>query len=255
MRFASLGSGSRGNSLIVDAGDTRLLVDCGFSTKATVARLSRLSIDPDEIDAVLVTHEHADHIAGVFKFCSRFGIPVYLTNGTYLAATRSQSPLSEFHLIDSHTAFSIGSLEIHPFPVPHDAREPVQYVFSDGNYRLGVLTDTGSITPHIIEMLRRCDALVLECNHDMRMLAESAYPEHLKRRISGNLGHLGNAQAVSLLQRIETKQLQHIVAAHLSEQNNRPELVVNALASALNCAEDWIGVACQEGGFAWRQLC
>lgn len=254
MRFASLGSGSRGNSLIVDAGDTKLLLDCGFSLRATEEKLRRLSVSPEDIAAVLVTHEHSDHIAGVFKFASRFGLPVYLTHGTHLAAPRGKSPLPDCRLIDSHASFAINGLEIRPFPVPHDAREPVQYVFSDGKRRLGVLTDSGSITQHIVDVLRVCDALVLECNHDPELLASSAYPTHLKRRISGSFGHLGNDQAASLLRQIETRQLQHIVAAHLSEQNNRPELAVSALASVLNCTEDWIGVACQENGFGWRQL-
>ncbi|MBL0168796.1 MAG: MBL fold metallo-hydrolase [Propionivibrio sp.] len=254
MRFASLGSGSQGNCLIVDAGDTRLLLDCGFSTRATLEKLARLGISPEEIDGVLVTHEHSDHIAGVFKFACRFGIPVHLTHGTYTAAPRGKTPLPECRLIDSHASFAIGSLEIHPFPVPHDAREPVQYAFSNGKHRLGVLTDSGSITQHIVDVLRVCDALVLECNHDQDLLAASGYPLHLKRRIAGNFGHLDNTQAASLLRQIETQQLQHIVAAHLSEQNNRPQLVVKALASALNCAEDWIGVAGQENGFGWRQL-
>lgn len=254
MRFASLGSGSQGNCLVVDAGDTKLLLDCGFSTRATVEKLGRLALSPDAIDGILVTHEHSDHIAGVFKFASRFGIPVYLTHGTHSAAPRGKSALPECRLIDTHFSFAIGSLEIHPYPVPHDAREPVQYAFSNGVHRLGVLTDSGSITPHIIDVLRVCDALVLECNHDQDLLAASAYPLMLKRRISGNFGHLDNTQAASLLRQIETRQLQHIVAAHLSEQNNRPELAVNALASALNCTEDWIGVACQESGFGWREL-
>ena len=254
MRFASLGSGSQGNCLIVDAGDTRLLLDCGFSTRATLEKLARLGISPEEIDGVLVTHEHSDHIAGVFKFACRFGIPVYLTHGTCIAAPRGKTPLPECRLIDSHAGFAIGSLEIHPFPVPHDAREPVQYAFSNGKHRLGVLTDSGSITQHIVDVLRVCDALVLECNHDQDLLAASGYPLHLKHRIAGNFGHLDNTQAASLLRQIETQQLQHIVAAHLSEQNNRPQLVVKALASALNCAEDWIGVAGQENGFGWRQL-
>ena len=254
MRFASLGSGSQGNCLIVDAGDTRLLLDCGFSTRATLEKLARLGISPEEIDGVLVTHEHSDHIAGVFKFACRFGIPVYLTHGTCIAAPRGKTPLPECRLIDSHASFAIGSLEIHPFPVPHDAREPVQYAFSNGKHRLGVLTDSGSITQHIVDVLRVCDALVLECNHDQAMLAASGYPIQLKRRIAGNYGHLDNRQSASLLRQIETQQLQHIVAAHLSEQNNRPQLVVKALASALNCAEDWIGVAGQENGFGWRQL-
>jgi len=254
MRFASLGSGSQGNCLIVDTGDTRLLLDCGFSTRATIEKLARLGISPEEIDGVLVTHEHSDHIAGVFRFACRFGIPVHLTHGTHAAAPRGKTPLPECRLIDSHDIFAIGSLEIHPFPVPHDAREPVQYAFSNGQHRLGVLTDSGSITQHIVDVLRVCDALVLECNHDQAMLAASGYPIQLKRRIAGNYGHLDNRQSASLLRQIETQQLQHIVAAHLSEQNNRPQLVVKALASALNCAEDWIGVAGQENGFGWRQL-
>jgi phosphoribosyl 1,2-cyclic phosphodiesterase len=254
MRFASLGSGSQGNCLIVDTGDTKLLLDCGFSTRAMLEKLARLAVAAEEIAGVLVTHEHSDHIAGVFKFASRFGIPVYLTHGTLVAAPRGKSQLPDCRLIDSHASFAIGSVEIFPYPVPHDAREPVQYVFSDGQHRLGVLTDSGSITPHIVDLLRVCDALVLECNHDADLLAASDYPFMLKRRIAGNFGHLDNRQAASLLQQVETQQLQHIVAAHLSEQNNRPELAVNALASALDCGKDWIGVACQESGLAWRQL-
>lgn len=254
IRFASLGSGSRGNSLIVDADGTKLLLDCGFSTRATVEKLGRLSVSPDEISGILVTHEHSDHIAGVFKFACRFGIPVYLTHGTYSAASSGKPLLSDCHLIDSQASFAVGDIEVQPFPVPHDAREPVQYAFSDGKHRLGVLTDSGMITQHVVDVLRVCDALVLECNHDPGLLFASSYPMHLKRRISGNFGHLANDQATALLRQIETRQLQHIVAAHLSEQNNRPELVVRALASELNCADDWIGVACQERGFDWRQM-
>lgn len=254
MRFASLGSGSRGNSLVVDAGDTQLLVDCGFSTRATVERLGRLGVSPEEISGILVTHEHSDHIAGVFKFAGRFGIPVYLTHGTHATWLRNGSPAAECRLIDSHETFAIGGLEIRPFPVPHDAREPVQFVFSNGLHRLGVLTDTGSITQHIVDVLCICDGLVLECNHDPGLLAASNYPMTLKRRISGNFGHLDNAQAAYFLRQIKTQKLQHVIAAHLSEQNNRPQLAVSALASVLNCSEEWIGVADQESGFGWRQL-
>ena len=251
MRFASLGSGSRGNALIVDVGDTRVLLDCGFSVKATVERLGRLGIAAESIDAVLLTHEHSDHLGSAARFAARFGLPVYLTYGT-------QQALSDCwpncRLIDSHQTFAIGSLEVQAFPVPHDAREPVQYVFSDGQHRLGVLTDCGTVTAHALSMLDACDALILECNHDTRLLAESSYPAMLKRRISGNFGHLGNGQAAELLTRIETSRLQHIVAAHLSEQNNRPELAVTALATALGCDAEWIGVASQASGFDWRQL-
>ena len=251
MRFASLGSGSRGNALIVDVGDTRVLLDCGFSLKVTVERLARLDITPESIDAVLLTHEHSDHLGSAARFAARFGLPVYLTYGTQQALSDCWP---DCRLIDSHQTFAIGSLEVQAFPVPHDAREPVQYVFSDGQHRLGVLTDCGTVTAHVLSMLDACNALVLECNHDTRLLAESSYPAMLKRRISGNFGHLGNGQAAELLTRIETSRLQHIVAAHLSEQNNRPELAVTALATALGCDAEWIGVASQASGFDWRQL-
>jgi phosphoribosyl 1,2-cyclic phosphodiesterase len=254
MRFASLGSGSQGNALVVEAGDTRVLLDCGFSTRSTVEKLARLGVSPEALRGVLVTHEHSDHIAGVFKFARRYELPVFLTHGTFAAAPRGKTPLPECRLIDSHTPFAIADLEIHPFPVPHDAREPVQYAFSSGSHRLGVLTDTGSITSHIVDVLRSCDALVLECNHDPEMLAASDYPAMLKRRISGRLGHLDNDTAASLLRQVDTSKLQHLVAAHLSQQNNRRELAVAALAAVLNCAEDWIGVASQEAGFSWREL-
>jgi phosphoribosyl 1,2-cyclic phosphodiesterase len=254
MRFASLGSGSRGNALVVETGDTRVLLDCGFAAQTTAEKLAQLGVAPESLSCVLVTHEHSDHIAGVFRFARRYGIPVFLTHGTHAAAPRGKLPLPECQLIDSHTAFSIGDLQIQPFPVPHDAREPVQYAFSDGAHRLGVLTDTGSITPHIVDVLRSCDALVLECNHDSALLAASDYPAMLKRRISGPLGHLDNDAAASLLRQIDTSRLQHLVAAHLSQQNNRRELAVAALATVLNCSDDWIGVACQEDGFAWRQV-
>lgn len=254
MRFASLGSGSRGNSLIVDSGATRLLVDCGFSTRSTLARLARLGIEAESIDAVLVTHEHSDHIGGVGRFSARFDIPVLLTHGTLVGLGEAHPRLKDFRVIDSHQAFTFGDLEILPFPVPHDAREPVQFVFHDGAHRLGVLTDCGSVTPHAIDVLRQCDALVLECNHDAALLASSSYPAVLKRRVSGSFGHLENGQAASLLSCVERGRLQHVIAAHLSEENNRPHLAQNALAQVLNCQPEWIGVAAQNDGFDWRQL-
>lgn len=254
MRFASLGSGSQGNALIVDVGETKVMVDCGFSVRTATQRLARLGTAPDELAAILVTHEHGDHVGGVFAFARRHQLPVYLTHGTHAAAARGLTALPQCRLIDGYTPFAIGGLEVTPFPVPHDAREPVQYAFGDGNRRLGLLTDTGSITPHIVDVLGACDALMLECNHDQDLLAASRYPASLKRRIGGRFGHLENGQAATLLRQIETGRLQHLVAAHLSQENNRPELAVRALAAAVGCSEDWIGVAEQEGGFDWRQV-
>lgn len=254
MRFASLGSGSRGNALLVEAGSTRVLLDCGFGIRDTVRRLERLAVAPGTLSAILVTHEHSDHIAGVFKFARRYGLPVWLTHGTLAAAPLPAGEMPPLVPIDGHSAYALGDLQVLPYPVPHDAREPVQYVFSDGTRRLGVLTDAGSLTPHLLAMLDACDALLLECNHDAEMLAGSSYPPSLKRRIAGRLGHLDNATAASLLAQVDVSRLQHIVAAHLSEQNNRVELAVGALAEVLNCAPEWIGVADQEAGCDWRQI-
>ncbi len=254
MRFASLGSGSRGNALIVEAGPTRLLLDCGFGPRETASKLGRLGLSPEDLSGVLVTHEHSDHVAGAFKLASRHNLTVWMTHGTFAASPRGRSEIPDVEFIDGQQAFRVGDLEIHPFPVPHDAREPVQFVFSDGRHRLGVLTDLGSSTPHVERMLTKCDALVLECNHDEDMLHRGGYPAHLKRRIAGRFGHLDNAASAALLGALDTRGLQHLIAAHLSQQNNTPSLARAALAGALGCAETWVGVASQEDGFDWRAL-
>ena len=253
MRFASLGSGSRGNALLVEAGTTRLLIDAGFGPREMSRRLERLGVAADAVDAVLVTHEHSDHIGGVFACARRFDWAVLLTHGT-LAACRNDGVAVRTTIIDSHESLSVGDICVHPFPVPHDAREPVQFVLADGDRRLAVLTDAGHVTPHMVAMLDDCNALVLECNHDARMLAQGSYPQALKRRIGGLWGHLDNAAAASLLSRIRRSSLRHVVAAHLSEENNCPALAQEVLSAVLDCERDWIGVATQDEGFAWRDL-
>lgn len=251
IRFASLGSGSKGNALLVESGRTRVLVDCGFGPRETAARLERLGVAPDSVTAVLVTHEHADHVGGAAACAARYGWTLHASHGTAGAARQLADMV--VRRFDSHTAFAIGDLEIHPFPVPHDAREPTQFVFSDGAARLGVLTDAGAVTPHIVAMLAGCAALVIECNHDAGMLARGRYPPQLKRRIAGGFGHLENGAAADLLRAIDAEGLRHVVAAHLSEENNTPELARAALAEALGCTADWIGVATQTEGFTWRE--
>lgn len=254
MRFACLGSGSEGNAVVVEAGRSRVLLDCGFSIKETVFRLARLGLTPADLSGIVITHEHSDHIGGVFRFANKFNLPVWLTHGSLAYLSNLDQSLVDARVIDSHAAFAVGDLYIEPFPVPHDAREPIQFVFSDGQHRLGVLTDTGMITPHIEQMLSGCNALVLECNHDADMLANGPYPTSLKQRVGGRFGHLDNTAAADLLRNIDTQQLTHLIAAHLSHKNNLPELARAALAKALNCAEDWIGIADQAMGFEWRSI-
>lgn len=253
LRFAALGSGSSGNSLLVECGSTRILVDCGFSLRETERRLGRLSRRAEELSGILVTHEHSDHVAGVFRLARKFNLPVWLTGGT-LQACAAAAENVDCRLIDSHSGWSIGELQVTPYPVPHDAREPVQFVFSDGEYRLGLLTDAGEITPHMRSLLSGCDALILECNHDAGMLAASSYPPALKRRIAGRFGHLENQVAAELLLAIDTSRLQHLVAAHLSERNNSPAHVIQVLAGALGCDPEWIALACPKQGFDWKDL-
>lgn len=254
MRFASLGSGSEGNALVVQAGQTTVLMDCGFGLNETVLRLNRLNLKPEMLDGIVVTHEHSDHINGVVSLANKFNIPVWLTFGTLSVYQHKFSSLQKTFAIDSHDCFAIGDIEVQAFPVPHDAREPVQYVFGDGAVRLGVLTDIGMSTIYVETVLSGCQALVLECNHDRDMLLKGDYPAKLKQRIVGNMGHLDNMQAANLLQKIDCSRLQHLVAAHLSQNNNKPELAKLALSQALSCDPDWIGIADQAIGFAWRDI-
>jgi phosphoribosyl 1,2-cyclic phosphodiesterase len=251
MRFTSLGSGSSGNSLVVESGTTRVMMDCGFSLADTKARLERVGLAPSDVTAVVVTHEHDDHLGGVARFARRYAIPVYLTRGT-AQWLPPDFPAVLAHFIDSHQAFEVQEIAVDPFPVPHDAREPVQYVFSDGDVRLGVVTDLGTVTQHVVDKLSGCHALVIECNHDLDMLMEGPYPDGLKRRVSGRFGHLCNADAGRLVAALERGHLRHLIAAHLSQQNNTPALAVAALARAAGCEDEWIGVARQDDGFAWR---
>jgi phosphoribosyl 1,2-cyclic phosphodiesterase len=254
MRFASLGSGSRGNALVVEHERTRLLLDCGYPPRETERRLARLGLAAADLSGILITHEHSDHIAGAYKFARKYGLPLWLTHGTLTGFAGDASDLPQIHLVDSHSPFSVGALQLLPFPVPHDAREPAHFVFSDGAHRLGVLTDTGSSTSHIEAMLSGCDALVLECNHDLDMLMNGQYPPALKARVAGRYGHLDNQSAAALLAALDRSRLQHLIAAHLSQHNNTAELACHALAQAMGCAPGWIGVADQDEGFGWRDI-
>ncbi|MEE3157470.1 MAG: MBL fold metallo-hydrolase [Pseudomonadota bacterium] len=252
MRYGSLGSGSRGNGTLIEQGASRVLVDCGFSLRATEQRLRQAGTSGDQLSAILVTHEHSDHIQGVAKLARRYELPVYLTPGTG-HALREEAGLDIRH-VDLHGRFAVGELEVTPVAVPHDAREPCQYIFDNGRQRLGVLTDTGTITPWIVEQYADLDALFLEANYDPHMLSSGPYPAFLKARVGGNLGHLSNQQAAGFLRIAGLERLRHIAVAHISEKNNRPELALAALQDALT---DWTGellLAQQDQGLPWQSI-
>ncbi len=253
MKFALLGSGSEGNALVVQAGNTRILMDCGFSLSETVSRLARLGLQAEQLDGIVVTHEHGDHISGVARLSRKYNLPVWLTHGTLRTQGAAFAELQVTE-INPHLSFAIGDVLVQPYPVPHDAAEPVQYVFSDGVRRLGVLTDVGTSTPHIESTLSGCHALVLECNHDAEMLRTGDYHYRLKQRVGGRYGHLNNQDAAALLGRLDNSKLQHIVAAHLSHKNNTRELAVSALSGVLNFSEERIIVATQDEGLFWCEI-
>lgn len=229
------------------------MIDCGFGIRETEQRLARLHMLPKQVDAIVVTHEHQDHIGGVFKFAQKHGIPVWLSYGTFQAAKRVHAGLNVNFCRDGQ-AFAVKGLELHPFTVPHDAREPLQYAISDGRNRLGLLTDIGQSTPHVIKSLGGCDGLILECNHDSQMLADSAYPYSLKQRIGGIYGHLSNQASSGILTAIDQSRLKKVVGAHLSRSNNRIDLAYAALSGAINPNETEVSIACQDGGFGWMDL-
>lgn len=248
MRVASLGSGSRGNATLVQHEDTTLLVDNGFSLRQFTQRLLRFNIQPEEIDAVLLTHEHNDHSGGVAGLCASHNIPLWTAVGTARAAL---TPEFEFNTLVAGKAVEIGSLEVIPVTVPHDASEPLQFIFHqiDNGKRLGILTDTGHITSHIVEAFGELNGLLLEFNYDPDMLESGPYPIALKQRVGGNHGHLSNLQSMELLRRIDTTGLGCLIAAHISEKNNTPTIVASLIEQLGDIPVPVL--ANQDDGFDW----
>lgn len=257
MKFASLGSGSEGNSLLIAAASgttqTCVMVDCGFGVREAERRLARLEVRPEQINGIVVTHEHSDHIGGVFKLARRHHIPVWLSHGTFEGAARDDAIGVDVRLCRDGEPIAIGDLELTPFTVPHDAREPLQYLAGDGQRKLGVLTDVGQSTPHLQAALGGCDALLLEFNHDSEMLARSAYPAWLKSRIAGPLGHLSNAHSAAILAALDKSRLRKLVAAHLSRKNNTPALAQAAIDAVIGGQGIDVVVAEQDEGFSWLE--
>lgn len=252
MRFASIGSGSAGNGTLIESDETLLLVDCGFSIKETAARMARLGRDPSQLTAVLVTHEHGDHWKGVAPLARKFSLPVYLTAGTYKAVSENAGA-GIFNLIDSHAPFKLGSIEVNPVAVPHDAREPVQFTLTSSAGKLGILTDLGSLTSHVIDQYSNCHSLLVEANHDVDMLMRGPYPPSLKERVAGNWGHLNNQQCAYFLESIDCSLLSTLVIGHVSTKNNCLDLLQKTIAEL---PQRWkkILFACQDGGFDWIRV-
>lgn len=251
-RFALLGSGSRGNATVIEAGATRVLVDCGFPLRELESRARQIGLDPASLAGILVTHEHGDHIGGVARLARAYEVPVYLTRGT--ASARSDWSGCTLKYLSPHEAFTLGELSVQPFPVPHDAREPCQFAFAHGGRKLGIVSDLGRITQHVARSLDACDALLLECNHDVEMLSRGPYPDSLKRRVGGDWGHLSNGQAAGLLRGLDRSRLRRLVLTHLSEQNNTPELARAAACEALDEDPSWCVCAAQERTSGWCEI-
>jgi phosphoribosyl 1,2-cyclic phosphodiesterase len=260
LRFTSLGSGSNGNATLVEAQPrdgartTRLLVDCGLPPRQLAQRLASRGLLLADIDAVFITHEHSDHVGSVLAVQRRHRVPVWASAGTWSRATARLDEAPGCQLARDGEAIVVGSMTVLPFAVPHDAAEPLQLTCSDGQRRIGILTDIGEPTDAVASALQGCDALLLETNHDPALLAAGGYPAWLKRRIGGHRGHLSNAQSAALLDACRHDGLRHVVAAHLSQQNNRPELALAALRAAIGAGGTRLGVADAATGCDWIEI-
>lgn len=258
MRFRSLGSGSAGNATLVEAHDgiahSRVLIDCGFTLRELGLRLARCGLAPGDLEAVFITHEHGDHVGCALALARRHRLPLWMSRGTWQAIGAPSLDAGLLNFARDGQTIDLAALQLRPYTVPHDAAEPLQLTLDDGVVRLGILTDAGSITAHLLQALTDCAALLLECNHDPDLLAASLYPPSLKARIGGRLGHLANDRAAEILRHCAHPGLRHVVAAHLSEPNNRPELAAGALAGALGLTAAEIIVANAADGFDWLAL-
>lgn len=237
---------------MICSGSTSLLVDCGFNRKHTLLRLQQLQFDPQNLSAVFVTHEHSDHAKGVVHVCETLQIPFYASYGTARQAKWLDHPLLK--IIAGGEKVELGDMTVQAVTVPHDSVEPIQFVLNDKHFRLGILSDLGSITPHLIQAYDNCHGLMLEANHDVQLLQQGPYPPSLKRRVAGDFGHLNNQQALDLLQRLKTDQLQHFIATHISEKNNNITMVQQSFSQALSCAAKDVIFAEQDKCSDWFLL-
>ena len=260
LRFKNLGSGSAGNATLVEARDglqvSRLLIDCGLRVPELRRRLEAIDLQLTDLQGLFVTHEHSDHVGHARRFAQETGLPLWMSEGTRLACQADEWKLApdQLRVARDSVTIALGALELLPFTVPHDAREPLQLRCTDGDRHLGVLTDLGHASTHVVSALQNCHALLLETNHDPDLLQASAYPAFLKKRVAGPWGHLSNGAAAESLARIKHHDLNHVLAAHLSERNNTPDLARASLSHALGCASSEIDVADPIKGSAWIKV-
>lgn len=225
MKLCVMGSGSRGNATLVFSESSAVLVDAGFSCKEIETRMARAGFGPDMVNAILVTHEHTDHIKGASLFSRKYGVPVYMTGGTKSGANGTLDKSGPIQIIRPEEDFRVGDLDIHPFSVPHDAAEPVAYLISHGGRRALVMTDVGHVTVRVVEKTRLANLAMVESNHDRELLKIGPYPWSLKERVAGKNGHLSNDECMELLANAAGDGLATVIFAHLSQQNNNPNLV------------------------------
>lgn len=232
---AVLASGSRGNCTYLKFDQTAILVDCGLSCKGIVERLERIGVSPDSIRAVFLTHEHDDHVRSIHTFCRRFQVPLVATEATFQAACLGEKKIPDFIAIRSGRVFDqLPGLDVFPCAVPHDAADPVGFVFHFGSERYSVMTDLGYVTDLVADQVRGSRLMVVESNHDPQMLKLSAYPWELKQRIMGRRGHLSNSAAAELVERTVSDDTRQVILAHLSEENNHPDIARMTTAGRLN---------------------
>lgn len=247
MRFCSIGSGSRGNAHIIEKGETTLLIECGFPPRTLQKRLSGRYLSPAEISAVLISHEHRDHVAGL-SLMQRYQLACYMTAGT----ARQLAYPDNWQCLQPGEPLIINELTVTPLPVPHDVSEPVQFIIEDGVRKMVILTDLGHVTRGVQRACADADALLVECNYDEEMLMNGPYPESVKARIAGDYGHLSNRDAAALVRATKNGRRRHIIGAHLSEHNNSEALVRQALQAADETA--MVTIAGQHDGTDWLQL-
>lgn len=242
MRLCSIASGSSGNCIYVGSDATHLLVDVGISKKRTEAGLNSLGIKASELDGILITHEHADHIGGLGVISRQYGLPIYATAGTINAIKEygniGEIDFSLFHEVSEDKKFTIKDLTVNPMKISHDAAEPVAYRISYGNRRVGICTDLGVYNDYTVECLKGLDAVFIEANHDVNMLQVGPYPYHLKQRILGDKGHLSNENSGRLLGKILHDGMKTIILGHLSKENNIPELAYEAVRMEITMGDN-----------------